>query len=224
MKHSTTRRRSPPSIFMSAGTSVLGMTPLAIFFRDRDLNSIKVRNCVNWSVFYNSDSTVVLWWRCFMISQAITDHKITRFREWNVWQNCFTPFCQLTGRITDQHVCLVCGHVWVISTNPISAGYIDYGRRVSPNSRYIWFFLGSLVDRYKKKTVMLSTSFISIRLHHFICSTAVFTDPSSVILWVFIILVLVGAIAGNIRTITCLPTCDALRSRKGKSKWFGGNS
>lgn len=35
--------------------------------------------------------------------------------------------------------------------------------------------------------------------------TAVFTDPASVILWVFIILALMGAIAGNIRTIA-LPT------------------
>lgn len=49
-------------------------------------------------------------------------------------------FSQLTGRITDQHVCLVCGHVLGLSTNPISAGYIDYGRRVSPNSRYLWIF------------------------------------------------------------------------------------
>jgi len=34
-------------------------------------------------------------------------------------------FSQLTGRITDQHVCL--RSRFGISTNPISAGYIDAG-------------------------------------------------------------------------------------------------
>jgi len=58
------------------------------------------------------------------------------------------------------------------------------------NSRYLDFF-GSLVDRYKKKTVMmflpaLFPLYISIRLHHFISApTAVFTDPSSVILCIY---------------------------------------
>lgn len=73
------------------------------------------------------------------------------------------------------------------------------------------FFLGSLVDRYAKKTVLLLSSFSSLLLYVlayiiFIATApAVFTNASSVVLWVFIILALMGAIAGNIRTIA-LPT------------------
>lgn len=73
------------------------------------------------------------------------------------------------------------------------------------------FFLGSLVDRYKKKTAMMLSSlgslFLYILAYIIFVSTpaSVFTNPSSVILWVFIILALVGVIAGNLRTIA-LPT------------------
>jgi len=73
------------------------------------------------------------------------------------------------------------------------------------------FFLGSLVDRYKKKTVMMFSSLGSLFLYLlayiiFVSwPTSVFTNPASVILWVFIILALFGAIAGNLRAIA-LPT------------------
>ncbi|MEP0873626.1 MFS transporter [Trichocoleus desertorum AS-A10] len=69
------------------------------------------------------------------------------------------------------------------------------------------FFLGSLVDRYKKKTAMLLSSTCSLILYIlayiiFVSTpSSVFTNPASVPLWVFITLALVGAIAGNIRTI-----------------------
>ena len=69
------------------------------------------------------------------------------------------------------------------------------------------FFLGSLVDRYKKKAVMLLSSIASLFLYVLAClifvSTppATFADVSSVALWIFIILALVGAIAGNLRGI-----------------------
>ncbi|MBD2090971.1 MFS transporter [Microcoleus sp. FACHB-1515] len=77
------------------------------------------------------------------------------------------------------------------------------------------FFLGSLVDRYPKKTVLLLSSFGSLGLfvlaYIVFISTepAVFTNASSVALWTLIILALVGAIAGNIRTIA-LPTLVTL--------------
>ncbi|MBD2098400.1 MFS transporter [Trichocoleus sp. FACHB-591] len=73
------------------------------------------------------------------------------------------------------------------------------------------FFLGSLVDRYKKKTAMLLSSTCSLILYIlayiiFVSTpSSVFTNPASVPLWGFITLALVGAIAGNIRTIA-LPT------------------
>jgi MFS transporter, DHA3 family, multidrug efflux protein len=77
------------------------------------------------------------------------------------------------------------------------------------------FFLGSLVDRYKKKTAMMLSSLSSLVLYILtyliftLTPSSAFTDPSSIILWVFIILTLVGAIAGNLRTIA-LPTLVTL--------------
>ncbi|MEO7909565.1 MAG: MFS transporter [Roseiflexaceae bacterium] len=69
------------------------------------------------------------------------------------------------------------------------------------------FLLGSLVDRYQNKTVMTLSSLGSLVLYAlawiiFISTpSVVFTDPSSVLLWVFIVLALFGAIAGNLRGI-----------------------
>ena len=69
----------------------------------------------------------------------------------------------------------------------------------------IWF--GSLVDHYRKKTVMQDRRCASLVLYA--VSFAVyrstpaesFTDPASVSLWVFVVLAMFGVIAGNIRTI-----------------------
>ncbi len=69
------------------------------------------------------------------------------------------------------------------------------------------FFLGSLVDRYKKRTAMLLSSICSLLLYAIACiiyvSTPpqVFTDPGSPALWFLVILALFGAIVGNIRSI-----------------------
>jgi MFS transporter, DHA3 family, multidrug efflux protein len=77
------------------------------------------------------------------------------------------------------------------------------------------FFLGSLVDRYRQKTAMLLSSCCSLMLYLstyliFISTpTNTFSNPSSIQLWILIILALVGAVAGNIRTIA-LPTLVTL--------------
>jgi MFS transporter, DHA3 family, multidrug efflux protein len=69
------------------------------------------------------------------------------------------------------------------------------------------FLLGSLVDRYQNKTVMTLSSLCSLVLYAlawiiFVSTPpVVFTHPSSVMLWVFIVLALFGAIAGNLRGI-----------------------
>ncbi|MBE7471749.1 MAG: MFS transporter [Anaerolineae bacterium] len=69
------------------------------------------------------------------------------------------------------------------------------------------FYLGSLVDKYNKKTTMLLSSLGSLVLYGLACFIFVstpsveFTKASSVILWVFIVLALFGAIAGNLRGI-----------------------
>jgi DHA3 family multidrug efflux protein-like MFS transporter len=69
------------------------------------------------------------------------------------------------------------------------------------------FLLGSLVDRFPKKRVMLLSSIVSLALYAMaalIFATnpyEVFQDASSVQLWTFIVLALVGAIGGNLRGI-----------------------
>ncbi|RCH55204.1 MFS transporter [Mucilaginibacter hurinus] len=69
------------------------------------------------------------------------------------------------------------------------------------------FFLGSLVDRFKKKKAMMISSIATLILYtgavliYIFTPEPVFKNPGNLILWVFIVLVLFGAIAGNIRTI-----------------------
>lgn len=94
------------------------------------------------------------------------------------------------------------------------------------------FFLGSLVDRYKKKTVMTLSSLLSFFLYLFACilyvSTPplVFTDPSSFVLWVFIVLALAGAIAGNLRGIALLTLVTILipEEQRDKANGFVGTA
>lgn len=80
---------------------------------------------------------------------------------------------------------------------------------VATASTGIWF--GSLVDHHRKKTMMLAANAASIVLYaaSFVLYQTVphetFKDPASPILWVFVVLLLVGVIASNIRTIA-LPT------------------
>jgi DHA3 family multidrug efflux protein-like MFS transporter len=69
------------------------------------------------------------------------------------------------------------------------------------------FFLGSLVDRYPKRRVMAGSSAGSLALYalalgvYLSTPQEAFADASSVRLWVFVVLALVGAVAGNVRSI-----------------------
>lgn len=69
------------------------------------------------------------------------------------------------------------------------------------------FFLGALVDRYPKKNVMAVSSIASLLLYtaaiilYVATPTEIFTDAASAPLWGFIVLTLIGAIAGNLRGI-----------------------
>ncbi|MEW6401213.1 MAG: MFS transporter [Chloroflexota bacterium] len=89
------------------------------------------------------------------------------------------------------------------------------------------FYLGSLVDRYPKKWVMLFSSVFSLVLYAFaaiIFVTApreVFTDASSVQLWIFILLTLVGAIIGNLRGIALSTLVTILVPEDGRDKANG---
>ncbi|MEQ4304055.1 MFS transporter [Plantactinospora sp. B6F1] len=73
----------------------------------------------------------------------------------------------------------------------------------------IWF--GSLVDHHRKKTVMQASAVVSLALYtvamvvYRLAPHGSFGDPASVPLWILVVLVMIGVIAGNIRTIA-LPT------------------
>ena len=77
------------------------------------------------------------------------------------------------------------------------------------------FWLGSLVDHHRKKRVMLGSSVVSFALYglslaaHELVPDGALTDLSRVPLWAFIGLVMVGVIAGNVRSIA-LPTLVTL--------------
>jgi MFS transporter, DHA3 family, multidrug efflux protein len=89
------------------------------------------------------------------------------------------------------------------------------------------FLLGSLVDRYPKKRVMLLSSIASLVLYAlagFIFITTpyeVFKDASSVRLWIFIVLALVGAIGGNLRSIALATLVTILVPEDGRDKANG---
>ena len=78
----------------------------------------------------------------------------------------------------------------------------------------IWF--GSLVDHHRKKSVMQVSTLVSLALYlgAFVLYQAtpkdVFTDPASVRLWVFIVIAMVGVIAGNIRSIALMTMVTVL--------------
>jgi DHA3 family multidrug efflux protein-like MFS transporter len=69
------------------------------------------------------------------------------------------------------------------------------------------FFLGSLVDHHGKKPAMMVSSLCSLGFYlialilYSANPSSTFSNPASPVLWAFILLGLLGAIAGNIRTI-----------------------
>lgn len=82
------------------------------------------------------------------------------------------------------------------------------------------FFLGSIVDRYRKKAAMLFSSVLTLVLFllaglvYISTPPEVFKDPYSFRLWLFIVLCLFGVLAGNIRNIA-LPTMVSFMVEEG---------
>lgn len=88
-------------------------------------------------------------------------------------------------------------------------------------------FLGSLVDHYPKKSVMMLSSICSLVLYSFaftifvITPREIFSDASSVTLWLFIVLSLVGAIIGNLRGIALTTLVTIMVPEEGRDKANG---
>jgi MFS transporter, DHA3 family, multidrug efflux protein len=89
------------------------------------------------------------------------------------------------------------------------------------------FFLGSIVDRYKKKTSMILSSVLSLALYsisalvYLISPNDAFSDPSSFLLWVLILSALFGALAGNLRTIALSTTVTIMFKEEERDKANG---
>ncbi|MBE7434054.1 MAG: MFS transporter [Anaerolineales bacterium] len=92
----------------------------------------------------------------------------------------------------------------VTATSIISGIYL-----VLTASLGIWF--GSLVDHNKKQKVMILSGLSSLSIYlvgfmiYLIYPAETWKNPTSVILWIFNVLLLIGVIAGNIRSIA-VPT------------------
>ncbi len=92
----------------------------------------------------------------------------------------------------------------VTATSIVSGIYL-----VMTASLGIWF--GSLVDHNKKKNVMMLSGVISLIIYiigfviYISTPAETWKSPTSIILWIFVPLLLVGVIAGNIRSIA-VPT------------------
>jgi MFS transporter, DHA3 family, multidrug efflux protein len=78
----------------------------------------------------------------------------------------------------------------------------------------IWF--GSLVDQHRKKTMMQVSAVVSLTFYavaftlYQLTPEQTFTNPASVMLWVFIVLAMLGVIAGNIRSIALMTLVTVL--------------
>lgn len=89
------------------------------------------------------------------------------------------------------------------------------------------FFLGSIVDRYRKKTSMMLSAIITFVLYvlalitYISTPTEVFRDDSNINLWIFITLCLFGAITGNIRTIALSTVVTILIEEENRDKANG---
>lgn len=88
-------------------------------------------------------------------------------------------------------------------------------------------YLGSLVDRYPKKWMMVVSSLCSLVLFALAFITYIsapataFSDPASVNLWVFVVLILMGALAGNLRGIALSTLVTILVAEDSRDKANG---
>ncbi len=78
------------------------------------------------------------------------------------------------------------------------------------------FFFGGFVDKHKKKTAMVLSSFVSLIAYgagafvFFTTPSEVFTTVSSPQLWFLVIFLMIGSVAGNLRTIAMSTTVSYL--------------
>jgi MFS transporter, DHA3 family, multidrug efflux protein len=103
--------------------------------------------------------------------------------------------------------------VYLETRSVFATGLISGIFLVSIATTGIWF--GSLVDHHHKKTVMQWSAAVSLLLYavclalYLTTPDVVFRDPGSLRLWVFVVLLMLGVVTGNLRTIA-MPTLVTL--------------
>jgi DHA3 family multidrug efflux protein-like MFS transporter len=103
--------------------------------------------------------------------------------------------------------------VYLETTSVFATGMIAGIFLVAIAATGIWF--GSIVDHHHKKRVMQVSATASLVIYaaslglYVVTPDASFRDPASPVLWVFVVAVMLGVIAGNLFTIA-LPTCVTL--------------
>ncbi len=103
--------------------------------------------------------------------------------------------------------------VYLETRSVLATGLIAGIFLVATASTGIWF--GSIVDHHRKQTVLqlsAATSFVLYAVSlaiYLVVPDATFRDPSSPLLWTFVVVLMLGVIAGNLRSIA-LPTMVTL--------------
>lgn len=103
--------------------------------------------------------------------------------------------------------------VYLETRSVLATGLIAGIFLVATASTGIWF--GSLVDHHRKQHVMQLSAGFSLVLYvaslgvYLVTPDDRFRDPASPVLWTFVVLLMLGVIAGNLRTIA-LPTVVTL--------------
>lgn len=89
------------------------------------------------------------------------------------------------------------------------------------------FFFGSIVDHHRKKSVMLASSALSFLFYGIASATylsqdpAIFHNPSSPILWLFVVALMLGSVMGNMRNIALSTTVTLLFEEEKRDKANG---
>jgi MFS transporter, DHA3 family, multidrug efflux protein len=108
----------------------------------------------------------------------------------------------------------------VFATGVISGIYL-----VFTAASGVWF--GGLVDRHRKRVVMLGSSAASLLCYaaalavYLLTEPASFTDPASPALWALVLLLMAGVIVGNLRAITLSTAVTMLVPPEGRDRANG---
>jgi len=94
----------------------------------------------------------------------------------------------------------------------------------------IWF--GSIVDHHPKKAVMQASSVASLAFYavalglYLVTPRSAFGDPGGLRLWVFVVLLMAGVMAGNLRTIALPTVVTALvpEAKRGRANGLVGTT